>query len=151
MTISIEKKSFRTFINPRSLDSYRITSIILLIGYTKTNRESQVKRYIYLDKLHFMFDLLLCDQEFKGLPKFMIPPWSIDKELKKLLIILVQNDIVEQSHSGNKVRYSLTEKGDLTLSKIEKIEELTSLIDRVKNLCKSVKTNEFEKSKVIYK
>lgn len=146
MTIYIEKKSYKSFLSPRSLDSFQITSILLLIKYSTSGRAS----YIYLDKLYFLFDLMICDQQFVGFPKFTIPPWNIDKELKHKLIILTKNNFVVQSYDGNKVRYSLTDKGMQKIVEIENIGEFSVLNEKAKKLAVLVTTTMFEKSKVIF-
>lgn len=146
MTIYVEKKAYKTFVSPRMLDSYRISAILLLIDHST----SGAAKYIYLDKLHFLFDLLICDQEFSGFPKFTIPPWNIDKELKNTLIILAQNQLIEQSYDSNKVRYSLTLKGNLKVEEIKSVEELFLVNKKAENLAISVKTSAFKKSKVIF-
>lgn len=128
------------------LDSYRIAVILLLIGHSTSGQA----KYIYMDKLHFIFDLLICDQEFNGLPKFTIPPWNIDKELKSTLIVLTKNQLIEQSYDKNRVRYSLTEKGKIKVEKIKKVEELFLVNKKTENLAISIKTTAFQKSKVIF-
>ena len=104
---------------------------------------------VSLDKLHFLFDLLICDQEFSSLPKFTIPPWNIDKELKNKVIVLVKNEIICQSYDNNKVRYSLTGKGLEKLNELIKIEELSVLSSKAEALANTT-TKTFERSKVIY-
>lgn len=128
------------------LDSYRISVILLLVGNSTTGNS----KYIYMDKLHFLFDLLICDQEFNGFPKFTIPAWSIDKELKNILIVLTRNKLIEQSYDKNKVRYSLTEKGRFKVEKIKNVDELFLVNKKAEKLATSVKTTEFQKSKVIF-
>lgn len=146
MTIYVEKKVYKSFVSPRMLDSYRVSSILLLIEHST----SGAANYIYLDKLHFLFDLLICDQEFVGFPKFTIPPWNIDKELKNTLIVLTQNQLIEQSYDKTKVRYSLTKKGKLKVEEIKNVEELMQVNNKAKKLAISVKTSAFKKSKVIF-
>ncbi|ASG04259.1 hypothetical protein [Vibrio anguillarum] len=146
MTIYIEKKEYKAFVTPRMLDGYRISVILLLID----SSISGSTKYIYLDKLHFLFDLLICDQEFVGFPKFTIPPWNIDKELKNILIILTKNNLIEQSYDGNKVRYSLTKKGNYKVEEIKSVDELSLVIEKAEKLATSVKTSAFNKSKVIF-
>ncbi|EID4337219.1 hypothetical protein LB045_002723 [Vibrio vulnificus] len=145
MTIYIEKRPYTNFISPRKLDSFQIAVIIFLIAYSTSGRA----KYIYLDKLHFLFDLLICDQDFSSLPKFTIPPWNIDKELKNKVIVLVKNEIICQSYDNNKVRYSLTEKGLKKFDELIEIEELSILSSKAEVLANTT-TKTFERSKVIY-
>jgi predicted transcriptional regulator len=145
MTIYIEKLPYTSFISPRRLDSFQIAAIIFLIAHSTSARAN----YIYLDKLHFLFDMLICDQDFSNFPKFTIPPWNIDKELKNKVIILVRNDIISQSYDGNKVRYSLTEKGLSKFNEFIEVEELSTLSAKAKVLASTTKKT-FERSKVIY-
>lgn len=145
MTIYIEKRPYTSFISPRKLDSFQIAAIIFLIAHSTSGRAN----FIYLDKLHFLFDLLLCNQDFSSFPKFTIPPWSIDRELKNKLIVLVKNDIICHSFDQNKVRYSLTEKGLNKFYELIKIEELNTLNSKSEVLASTTKKT-FERSKVIY-
>ncbi|MFZ3441458.1 hypothetical protein [Vibrio harveyi] len=145
MTIYIEKRPYTSFLSPRKLDSFQIAAIIFLISYSTSGRA----KYIYLDKLHFLFDLLICDQDFSSLPKFTIPPWNIDKELKNKVIVLVKNEIICQSYDNNKVRYSLTEKGLKKFDELIEIEELSILSSKAEVLANTT-TKTFERSKVIY-
>ncbi|HAS6021521.1 TPA: hypothetical protein ACGUVV_004097 [Vibrio vulnificus] len=145
MTIYIEKRPYTNFISPRKLDSFQIAVIIFLIAYSTSGRA----KYIYLDKLHFLFDLLICDQDFSSLPKFTIPPWNIDKELKNKVIVLVKNEIICPSYDNNKVRYSLTEKGLKKFDELIEIEELSILSSKAEVLANTT-TKTFERSKVIY-
>ncbi|HHX8703891.1 TPA: hypothetical protein ACVO35_004894 [Vibrio alginolyticus] len=145
MTIYIEKRPYTSFLSPRKLDSFQIAVIIFLIAHSTSGRA----KYIYLDKLHFLFDLLICDQDFSNFPKFTIPPWNIDRELKNKVIVLVKNDIICQSYDNNKVRYTLTEKGLSKFNDLINIEELSTLNSKAEALA-STTTKTFERSKVIY-
>ncbi|TOO49562.1 hypothetical protein CGH35_25060, partial [Vibrio parahaemolyticus] len=69
-----------------------------------------------------------------SLPKFTIPPWNIDKELKNKVIVLVKNEIICQSYENNKVRYSLTEKGLKKFDELIEIEELSILSSKAEVL-----------------
>ncbi|MGR5050739.1 hypothetical protein ACPV3P_18620 [Photobacterium damselae] len=144
--IKIEKKQYKNFLSPRALDSYKITAILLIIRHSTSSRA----RYIYLDKLYFLFDLVICDQKFSGFPKFTIPPWDIDKDLKNKIIVLVKNGIIEQSYDKNKVRYSLTEQGSKKVIEIQCIDEFSTMNDKIKTLANDIKTNAFEKSRIIF-
>ncbi|OZS42198.1 hypothetical protein, partial [Photobacterium sanguinicancri] len=145
MSIHIEKRPYTSFISPRKLDSFQITAIIFIIAHSTSGRA----KYIYLDKLHFLFDLLICDQDFTKLPKFTIPPWNIDKELKNKIIVLAKNEIICQSYDKNKVRYSLTNKGLAKFHELMEIEEL-SVLNSKSEVLASTTTKTFEKSKVIF-
>ncbi|EPQ9965687.1 TPA: hypothetical protein I7793_17460 [Vibrio vulnificus] len=145
MSIYIEKRPYTSFISVRKLDSFQISAILFLIAHSTSGRA----KYIYLDKLHFLFDLLICDQDLSKLPKFTIPPWNIDRELKNKLIILVKNEIVCQSYEKNKVRYSLTDKGLNKVYELNGIEELSLLNSKAEALSGTT-TKTFEKSKVIF-
>ncbi|RUO33321.1 hypothetical protein CWE14_08895 [Aliidiomarina soli] len=146
MKIFIEKKSYNSFISLRDLSGFQVASIILLIDHST----SKAADYIYLDKLHFLFDLLICDRTFNGFPKLTIPPWSIDKELKNKLIVLSRNEIVEQSNDSGKVRYSLTDKGRSKVESIRNIEELASIDSKARELALASSTKMFKNSKVIF-
>ncbi|MDP2592735.1 hypothetical protein Q8W41_24970 [Vibrio splendidus] len=146
MTIYIEKKAYKSFVHPRMLDSYRISAILLLINHSTSGSA----KYIHLDKLHFLFDLFICDQEFIGFPKFTIPPWNIDKELKNTLIVLTKNKLIEQSYDSNKVRYSLSPTGKFKVEEIKNIPELSLINIKSEKLATSVKTSAFKKAKVIF-
>lgn len=145
MTIYIEKRPYTSFLSARKLDSFQIAAIIFLIAHSTSGRAN----YIYLDRLHFLFDLLICDQDFSNYPKFTIPPWSIDRELKNKIIILVKNEIIIQSFDKNKVRYSLNEKGLIKFNELINVEELATLNTKAELLANTTKKT-FERSKVIY-
>lgn len=146
MTIYVEKRPYKSFVSLRMLDSYKVISIILLIYYSTTGKAN----YIYLDKLHFLFDLLMCKQELTNTPKLTLPPWKIDRELKNILIVLTKNMLIEQSCDGNKVRYSLTETGNEKANAILSVPELTLVSTRAKMLASSVSTAAFKKSTVTF-
>lgn len=145
MTIHIEKKPFQSFISLRELDNYKVVLILMLIHHSTSGRAS----FVFLDKLHFLFDLAICNRTYKGLPKYTIPPWKVDNELKKKLIVLTQNDIILQCNKA-KVRYSLSEKGQSSLKSILEVEDFHKLNDKVAELCKNISTSEFEKSRIVF-
>ena len=146
MTIVVEKKTYKSFVSLRMLDSYKVVSIIFLIYYSTAGRAS----YIYLDKLHFLFDLLMCKKELTELPKLTLPPWKIDRELKNILIVLTQNKLIEQSYDDNKVRYSLTETGNKQVHEMLNIPELALVATKANTLSSSLTNSVFKKSKVIF-
>ncbi|QFI37036.1 hypothetical protein FR932_03925 [Moritella marina ATCC 15381] len=146
MRIFIEKKSYRSFVSSRSLGSFQVAVLLFIIHHSTSGRAN----YIYLNKLHFLFDLVICEEEFSGFPKFTIPPWNIDKDLKNKIIVLVKNELIEQTYDGNKVRFALTEKGNENVLLMNEIRELSIINEKIINLSKSVTTTIFDKSKVIF-
>ncbi|MDB1123403.1 hypothetical protein [Vibrio algarum] len=146
MSILIKKLSYKSFISARGLDSFQIASILMLIAYSTNGRAN----YIYINKLHFLFDLLICDQTLDGFPKFTIPPWNIDKDLKNKLIVLSKNGLICESFEQNKVRYSLTDEGFNIVQQFEQIEELSTIRDKAQTLASTTTKTMFEKSKVIF-
>lgn len=146
MTIHVEKRPYKNFVSPRMLESYRITSILLLIYYSTSGRA----KYIHFDKLHFLFDLLMCKQDIVGQPKLTLPPWKVDQELKKMLIVLSQSKLISPSFYGTKVRYSLTKEGYIKATEILDVPELHMVSVKAKSLALSVPTSTFEASKVIF-
>ncbi|WP_251604194.1 hypothetical protein [Pseudoalteromonas sp. NCCP-2140] len=146
MTIHIEKKPFQSFINLRELDNYQVVLVLMLIHHSTSGSA----RYIHMDKLHFLFDLAICNRSYNGLPKFTIPPWKVDNELKRKLILLSQNSIILQSNINNKVRFSLSEKGESSLKNILEIESFHSLNNKIAELCKNISTSNFEKSRIVF-
>lgn len=147
MTIHVEKRPYKNFVSPRMLESYRITSILLLIYYSTSIGKA---KYIHFDKLHFLFDLLMCKQDIVGQPKLTLPPWKIDQELKKTLIVLSQSKLIDPSFYGIKVRYSLTNEGYIKATEILDVPELHMVSEKAKSLALSVSTSTFEASKVIF-
>jgi len=146
MTIHIEKKSFQSFISLRELDNYQVVLVLMLIHHST----SGAARYIHMDKLHFLFDLAICNRSYQGLPKFTIPPWKVDNELKRKLIILTKNNIILQSNKDNKVRFSLSEKGKSNLKNVLEIENFHNLNNKIAELCKNISTSNFEKSRIVF-
>jgi hypothetical protein len=145
MTIHIEKKAYKSFINLRELDNYQVVLVLLLIHHSTRGRSS----YIHLDKLHFLFDLAICNRNYIGYPKYTIPPWKVDKELKHKLILLTKNHVIAQCNKTT-VRYSLTKKGDSMVMPILAIENFHELNNRVIELCNNISTADFEKSRIVF-
>ncbi|MGU5682140.1 hypothetical protein [Aeromonas allosaccharophila] len=146
MKIEIEKRNASELISPRGLSSYQVSIILLIVYYSTSGRS----KYIYLDKLHCLFDLALCKRNVANLPKFTLPTWSIDRELKNKIIILVQNGILLQDQDNNKkVRYSLSNNGGELVNKIISIEQFENIRNFVENISNNLPTSDFEKSRVI--
>lgn len=145
MTIYIEKKSFKNFISLRELDNYQVVLVLFIIHHSTTGKAS----YVYLDKLHFLFDLAICNRNYREYPKYTIPHWKVDKELKRKLIILTNNDIILQCNK-EKVRFSLSEKGNNFLKSILEVDDFYKLNTKIAELCNSISHSDFEKSRSIF-
>ena len=146
MTIKIEKSDASELISVRSLSTYQVAVLISIVHYST----SGTAKYIYLDKLHFIFDLVLCKRGVDDLPKLTIPSWKIDKELKNKIIILVTNEIlIQDSDSNKKVRFRLSDKGQSIYDGIYQIEDLSKTIKFIENICSSISTAVFSKSRVL--
>ncbi|WP_052024629.1 hypothetical protein [Photobacterium leiognathi] len=145
MKIEIIKSDSSDLLSIRNIGSFQIVIILLIVHFSTLSTKS---KYIYMDKLYFLFDLSLCNRKTTGMLKFTIPTWKVDKELKNKLIILIKNDILIQSESNKKVRYSLSDYGNCIVNKLIEINEFDDLINMIKANSK-ISNSDFEKSKVV--
>lgn len=146
MIIEIEKSDASELISVRSLSTYQVAVLILIVHYST----SCSAKYIYLDKLHFIFDLVLCKRGINDLPKLTIPSWKVDKELKNKIIILVTNKIlIQDSDNNKKVRFRLSDVGQSLYEEIYRIEDLSKTIKFIEDICLNISTAAFSKSRVL--
>ncbi|PSV95189.1 hypothetical protein [Photobacterium iliopiscarium] len=144
MKIEIIKYDSSNLLSIRNLSSYQVVIILFIVHYSTNEGKA---KYIFLDKLYFIFDLVLCKKKLTGLPRFTIPTWKVDKELKNKLIILSRNNILSQTQISKKVRYSLTEYGNDMVKDLLQIEELESIKHVIQAISK-ISTSDFENSRV---
>ena len=123
--INITKANYPEIINSRTSSQINLMLILLIVFHAEKGNS----KYITMNKLAYIYDLILCDKDKQKMPKQKVSPWIFSRTIKKIVIQLLTNNLIDSNVASVPIRFSITEQGRSFVNKIKtekSFEELNS-------------------------
>ena len=105
---------------------------------------------IFINKLYYLYDVSFLTKPIDSVQVLVTPPFDINKNLRKMLILLSKNQFINLEAKPGKIKVSLTDTGKSIVNEINEDQFFKDYFSSVRQVVSKITDVDLKKQQLIW-